>query len=201
VVAGFIRDQETARRYLSLGAIESYHAARDYQPQARKLGYERFSDREIAELATARAELLNEFGPDFDAQYGWAAHLLGRRPSFRAIEQAADMAHYRPYYRMASHPTHAGPKALDFDIGLIRPPAGMMLAGPTNAGLAGPGHRMCISLSQVTISLLNQDPEMGDLVAMNVLMALTDAAGDAFINAHRQLEEDAATEDESVSAE
>jgi hypothetical protein len=60
---------------------------------------------------------------------------------------------------------------------------------------------MCISLTQVTVSLLRLDPDTGDLVTMNVLMALTNAAGDAFIDAHRQLEEDAATEEESVSAE
>jgi uncharacterized protein DUF5677 len=112
VVAGFIGDQETARRYLSHGGIDSYHAARDYQRHAGMLGYEPFSDEEVEELATARTELLNEFGADFDAQYGWAAHVLGKRPTFRAIEEAADMAHYRPHYRMASHPTHAGPKGI-----------------------------------------------------------------------------------------
>jgi hypothetical protein len=200
VVAVFIEDQETARRYLSHGAIESYRAARDYQRHAAMLGYEPFSNEEMDELATARAKLLNEFGPDFDAQYGWAAHVLGKRPTLRAIEEATDMAHYRPYYRMASHPTHAGPKALDHDLGLIRPEV-VMLAGPSNAGLADPGHGMCISLSQLTISLLRQNPNMGDLIAMNVLMALTDAAGDAFIEAHRQLEEDAATEEESAPTE
>jgi Family of unknown function (DUF5677) len=51
VVAGFIQDQETARRYLSHGAIESYHAARDYQRHAKTLGYEPFSDEEMGELA------------------------------------------------------------------------------------------------------------------------------------------------------
>jgi hypothetical protein len=200
VVAGFIGDQETARRYLSHGGIESYRAARDYQQHARKLGYEPFSDEQMNELATVRTDLLNEFGTEFDTQYGWAAHVLGKRPTFRDIEERADLAHYRPFYRMASHPTHAGPKALDHDLGLI---AGskVMLAGPSNAGLADPGHSMCISLGQVTVFLLEHDPSTGDLVTMNVLMALTDAAGDAFIEAHQQLEQDAATEDESVSTE
>jgi Family of unknown function (DUF5677) len=143
---------------------------------------------------------LNEFGADFDSQYGWAAHVLGTRPTFRAIEASADMAHYRPFYRMASHPTHAGPKALEHDLGLIR--RTVLLAGPSNPGLADPGHAMCISLTQVTVFLLQLGPNTGDLVTMNVLMALTDAAGDTFIDAHRQLEaDDAAIEDESVPTE
>lgn len=65
-----------------------------------------------------------------------------------------------------------------------------MLAGPSNAGLADPGHAMCISLNQITATLLSHSTKFQDLVAMSWLSALTEMAGEAFIEAHRKLEAD-----------
>lgn len=98
------------------------------------------------------------------------------------------MDHMRPHYRWASHPTHAGPKGIASDLGLLRNE--VMLAGPSNAGLADPGHGITISLLQITVSLLGTDPDMGDVVTMTFLQGATDAVGEAFIGAHRELEAD-----------
>lgn len=90
---------------------------------------------------------------------------------------------------MASHPIHAGPKAIAFDIGLADP-SDVMLAGPSDQGLADPGHGMCISLMHVTTSLVTRHPIAGDLVNLQVIQKVVDQAGGALIRAHRDLEDE-----------
>jgi len=64
-----------------------------------------------------------------------------------------------------------------------------MLAGPSDRGLADPGHGMCISLMQITTSLVARQPKPGDLVNLQVLQKIVDLSGEALIQAHRDMEE------------
>jgi hypothetical protein len=191
VVAWFLAagDEELSQRYRQYEHVESLAAARDYQRNAEALGYELLSLEEIEELEVTVEELCRSYGPLFKKPYGWSAQHFGHALEFRKIEEAVNLAHLRSYYRMASYPIHAGPKGITFDIGLMGH-AEVMLAGPSNAGLADPGHSMCISLTQVTIALLNQTPGVRSSVTLRVLLELTDLAGDALIAAHNKLEED-----------
>jgi hypothetical protein len=191
VIAWFLADgdEELARRYREYEHVESLAATRDYQRNAEALGYEPLLPEEIEEMEATVEDLCRSYGPLFKKRYGWSAQHFGHAPAFREIEEAVDLGHLRSYYRMASHPIHAGPKGITFDIGLMDQ-ARVMLAGPSNAGLADPGHAMCISLSQVTTAFLNQTPGVRHIVTLRVLLELTDRAGDALIAAHRKLEED-----------
>jgi hypothetical protein len=189
VIAFFLRQhgQDAAERYLLHDAVESHRSVADYQRYATRLNYEPFAAAEVDEIQAVRDELVTRFGRDYGSQYGWAAAALGKpRPTFRDIEAAVSLDHLRPYYRMASHPTHAGPKGLAFDMGLLS--NSVMLAGPSNAGLADPGHGIAISLLHNTVTLLNHDPDMGDVVTMMFLLNASDAVGDAFLRASRKLD-------------
>ena len=191
VIGTFIadRDEDLAERYLQYEHVESLAAARDYQANAEDLNHEPFSDAEMDEMQSAVDQLCEKYGPMFKKPYGWAAHVFGYSPNYKTIEQATDLSHYRSYYRMASHPVHAGPKGIAFDIGLLEQ-GRVMLAGPSNAGLADPGQGLCISLTQITAAFLNLKPAAGNVVMLRVLLDLSDRAGDALIRAHHQLEED-----------
>jgi len=91
---------------------------------------------------------------------------------------------------MASHSIHANPKGIAFNLGLIKQ-GSMLLAGPSNAGLTDPGHSACISLSQVTTSLLAQKPNDFEFVmSMKALHHFVREAGDAFLAAQQKLEAD-----------
>jgi len=191
VIGTFIadRDEDLAERYLQYEHVESLAAARDYQANAEGLDHEPFSASEMDEIQSAVDQLCEKYGPKFKKPYGWAAHVFGYPPNYKTIEQATDLSHYRSYYRMASHPVHAGPKGVAFDIGLLEQ-GRAMLAGPSNAGLADPGQGLCISLTQITAAFLNLKPAAGNVVTLRVLLDLSDRAGDALIRAHHQLEED-----------
>jgi hypothetical protein len=200
VVAFFIakHGQETARRYRLHDAVASYRALADYQRFAPELNYDPFDAKEVQEIKDRRDELCKEFGDLYGKEYGWAAEVFGFAPSFRRIEDDVDLAKWRPYYRWASQSIHADPKALVLDLGVLEPNT-MMLAGPSNAGLADPGHSMCISLGQITTVLLGLRPELGDIVIMQFLLGLVDAAGEAFITGHRKLDDDASAPDATPS--
>jgi hypothetical protein len=69
-----------------------------------------------------------------------------------------------------------------------------MLAGPSNAGLADPGHATLVSLFQTTCSLLihgsDERATADALVMLMALRRLLDDAGREFFAAHHTLEAD-----------
>ncbi|MDF2431537.1 MAG: hypothetical protein JWP44_1168 [Mucilaginibacter sp.] len=58
------------------------------------------------EIDSRTAELKQLYGKDFFDDYGWAKDHLSERPSFWAIEKAAGLEKYRPFYIWASQYTH-----------------------------------------------------------------------------------------------
>lgn len=199
VVAYFIseHDDDTANRYLLHDSIQSYKAMLAYQEHCETLGHEPLSDEEVEESRARRDKLVATFGPDFCDDYGWAAEALGQPArTFRAIEDAVDLSHLRPYYKMASHAVHPNARGLLFDIGLSEG-RNVMLAGPSTGGLADPGDQACISLFQTTVCLLNHKIDLDGVVVMCALQELLPRVGDLFLDAHEKHEAEAAARRES----
>ena len=90
---------------------------------------------------------------------------------------------------MASHNVHANPKGIFFKIGLVEDSA-CLLAGPSNVGLADPGHAAAISLTQISSAFGLLRPTADSLVTLKMLGLLRDEVGEALIEAHRRLEGD-----------
>ena len=100
---------------------------------------------------------------------------------------------------MSSHGVHANPKGITFNIG-VSGRGELLLAGPSNAGLADPGHSACISLSQVTTTLLTLRPDDFDgVTSAKALHHFVREAGEEFIAAHRALEKEAGRGSETGS--
>jgi len=76
---------------------------------------------------------------------------------------------------MASHNVHANPKGVFFKLGMLAE-SQVLLAGPSNAGLADPGHGAALSLSRVTAALvgLQQPPTLDNNVALLMMVQLGD---------------------------
>jgi len=196
VVAFFVKEhgQEASERYILHEVIRTERAASEYERYHKKLGHDPPDPGDLANLREMKAALVARFGAEFEGDWGWAACALTGKPTFARIEQAVGMDHLRPYFGMASHSVHAGYKGMTFDIGYFGR-AGystVMFAGATNAGLADPGHSAIISLMQCTTALLIYKPDFDSLAELSALWRLTDDVGKAFIEAHRQLEQDEA---------
>jgi len=96
----------------------------------------------------------------------------------------------RPYYRMASHSTHANPKGVTFIPDLLPEDRGaVFLTGSSPAGLADPGQSVVITLTWVTASVLVSKRGEATALIIFAMGDLRDEACEAYIEAHRALEE------------
>jgi hypothetical protein len=180
-----------AERYLLHAAVDNYKRATAFQPVAERLGYEPFAEEEMQALRKSYDELLARFGSDFRSQYGWASSIGVSRPTFRDLEMHAGISHLRPYYQWYSDAVHAGAKAAESAL-VVRGPHSVLLAGPTNSGLADPAQSAVVALTQITTTLVVSRKPLSaeDLLALVAIRKLMDKAADAFIDAHKALEED-----------
>ena len=146
-------DDELSRRYLHHDAVESLKGQEEYEETWETLGHEP-PDWTDAERERTRAELRAEFGSAFMGNYGWAAPLFGdKAPRFKQLQERVELDHWRGYYRMASHGTHANPKGISWNIQSLTT-AEMIWAGPSDAGLVDPAQCTLIALASITVGLL-----------------------------------------------
>ena len=135
--------------------------------------------------------MVRRFGKSYGGNYGWAADALKlSKPSFAEVEKAAGLDNLRPYYRMASHNIHANPKGVFVKLGLAGIGTDLLLAGPSQRGLADPGHGAAISISQATTALLTSQPNLDRLVVCDVLQRLQQKVGAAFMATHESQQEE-----------
>jgi hypothetical protein len=185
VVASFLRehDDDVARRYLEHDSVQIYKAALMHRRYADRINEEPPTDEEFERAKRDYDDLVAKYGREFKRDYGWAASVLpddGR--TFAEVELATKMDHMRPYYRMASHAIHPNARGLFFDLG-VGDDEDLMLAGPSTRGMADPGMGATIALFQTTVSLLNERPDVDEVVTMLVLQRLVPQIEDSLIEA------------------
>jgi hypothetical protein len=191
-VALFLREygDPAAQRYVDHEIIESARAAREYDECCGRLGYEPMSQADLDEIHQAHEDAVAKYGPSFDGAYGWSADALKlKRPTLKDVRAAVGIDHMKSYYRLASHNVHANPKGVFFKLGLLGD-ADVLLAGPSSAGLSGPGQNAAISLTQVCSALGTLQPTMDTIVVLNILNRLTNEVCEAFHAASEKLERD-----------
>lgn len=196
VVAMFIAKHgaDVAERYLLHDGIESWRAIEEYQARVDRLPeYEPATDGEVREARIARDELVERYGESFAGSYGWAADALdsnaglASKRGFAAIEEDVGLDHLRSHYRMASHPTHANPKGILF-VPDQHTADDALLAGPSIYGMTDPGHAVCISLTNITATVLSSRGGMAMPFVVGAMLHLTDEAGEVFLKAQRTVE-------------
>lgn len=192
VVASLIEEhgQELAERYLLHENIQQYKLACEYQRFSPRLCFESLSKETLEGLKAHRDELVDRFGEAFESPYGWAASAMGKRkPKFTEIEQQVQLDHLRPYYKMASDNVHANSHGASYRLGLhSTEQGGVLLAGPSNVGMADPGQLTAVSLLQITTTMLSTRSVFDCVVTMKILEKLTDEVGVAFLKVHQELE-------------
>jgi hypothetical protein len=190
VVSTFIGKyaREMARRYLDHETIESVRAATGYAEVAARLGHSPMDPADIASLENERAKLLRKYGDSFGAEYGWAAPAFkSSRPRFADIERFVGLDHLRPYYKMASHGVHANPKGVLFQLGNPRIDT-LLMAGPTNFGLADPGQTTALSLAQLTAALVQLAPLIEHQLTLAAMNLIAKDAAKAFVGVQLGIE-------------
>ena len=191
VVGNFIgkHGEAVAERYLLHEIVQQRKLARAYKEHEDRARLEPLTQAEIDVLDERWEALVARFGKGFTRDYGWAASALGiERPSLAEIERAVQLDHLRPYYRMASDNVHANSHGAFYKLGGFPPDLDILLAGPSNMGLADPGHGTALSLTQVTAALVSTVPTLDSLTELTVLELLQEETGAAFLQAHKDAE-------------
>jgi hypothetical protein len=191
VVAALIadHDDDLARRYLDHEVVESKRALDLHRKHEGELGLAPFSAREAGEIEGRFEELREQYGKAFAEPYGWAAHHLGcDGKQFRHLEDAAEKAADRPYYKMASYNVHAGTKGIMFRLGLLGREG--FLSGASNAGFVDPTQLTAFSLGHLTGLLLSEKLGFDEQIQMQIILDLRDKIPPALRKADRKLRRD-----------
>ncbi len=199
IVADFIAENgdDCAERYFAHEAVETWRGMLEFQQHAENLGETPYSETEVEAAKRRYDALIERYGSRFGDPYGWAQAALAakdqryakQKATLAAIELSVGTQHMRPYYRMASHGIHANPKGITWTPDLL-PTDGResLLTGPSPAGLADPGHSTLISLTRVTATTLASKKGEATGLIILALLQLTDEAGEAYLQAHHDLE-------------
>ena len=180
---------ELAEKYLLHRTIQQFKLACQLQIHYERLGQEPVSEDVFSRLKEKRDMLMARFGSSFKEDYGWAADVTRpKSPKLSNIEECVDQEHWRPYYKMASGNVHPNSHELYFRLGLASHQRDVILAGPSNMGLADPGHATAISLNQTTAVLLATRSTADCRVFSIVLQKLVDEIGEAFLEVHQMVE-------------
>lgn len=191
VVAVFIAEQgrSTAERYLLHVVIASHSAMEQYEKHRERLGYEGIEPDEMTQLQMEKERLRERFGTPFGTEYGWAADALDNpQPTFAQIEAVVEMSHMRPFYKMASHGVHAGPKGLFFNMGVPSDIPDLILSGASNTGLADPAQWTARSLHQITAALIATRPTLERLIVVHTLGTICDEIAEASLRVQAEVE-------------
>ncbi|MCX7014235.1 MAG: DUF5677 domain-containing protein [Candidatus Sumerlaeota bacterium] len=176
VIGSFIGKygEECAQRYMDHQVVEFEKLATQHSEYAEVLKHNPFDPEEISQIHQDYEGVLNEYGPQFRNDYGWAsAFLKNAKPSFVDIERDVEMEFCRPTYKEASHNVHASAKGAFYRLGLPADDQGVLLAGPSDVGIPHALDATAGSLIQMTITLLQTAPTLDALTTMQILMQLS----------------------------
>jgi len=190
VIALFLNEHGSglAERYLAHAVVENYKETKEYQKHCRKLGYEPLDRNEMRRLKRRTEAVCAKHGEEFQRDYGWVPKSILKNRNFKEIERSIRMDRWRPFYKMACLNVHAFAKGLKHRLGIFR--AGtrqeVLLAGPSNFGLADPAQNAAISLHQITTGLLTTKPTIERLIAISTMQRLVEEIGSAFCDIQLQ---------------
>lgn len=193
VTASFIKEHgnEVAERYLNYRGIEAYYSMKQYKEYAAKLHCDPLQEEEEKNTINVKNSLIKKYGESFGNLYGWASEELNKeRPKFTDIEKAVGFEHMRPYYKMASNAVHSESNGTFFNIGLSQSDKEkILLAGPSDSGLADPGSGTAVSLNLINTILITSRPTVENLILLQATSMLVNEINEAFLEVHKFIEE------------
>lgn len=115
VVAVFLmrnNSNELCERFRDATHKQNMKSAESYIKRHETLKFPKLEEDIVAEIERQFQEKKHQYDKDFfDSEYSWAKAYVQQKPSFIALEEAAEMDRYRPFYIWASskiHPTFKG---------------------------------------------------------------------------------------------
>lgn len=155
---------DLAERYLQHKIVTAADDAKTYKDHRRTLELDPMDARQVTDIKTAREKLIKRFGVAYKTAYGWAVGLPGMKKdaSFAGLIALTDTQHLRPYYRWASHHSHAGSLSAAWAHQELTE-GGALIVGPTTSGLVEPAswalRSLCWTTESFTLGASSRDEE------------------------------------------
>lgn len=177
--------EDLSNRFLLHRQVERWKEAQCYQENCAALRREQFSDKEMDEFRADYDAVVSQYEEGYARDWGWSKPAFPsprHRPSFDDLEKLAGLGQNKPFVKLSHHAIHGGASGA-LDVLELYGRGEVMLAGPSDAGLAEPGHGSLIALYQVTVAYLLHGPNQtnpAELLTLKGIARLLDEAGIAF---------------------
>lgn len=182
--------EELSQKYLDFYLVESHYEMLEFQKNYKRLRERPLTQKQLDKMSKTIDSLKTKYGKDFVKPYGWASDFLpADKRNFVGLEAYVFSTHMRPYYKWANNYIHGGPKGILFKAGTYRQEK-VMLAGPSNYGLADPGKNTAYSLFQTTLTLVGFETYLEDALFIKIAENMVKEIGLEFIKVQKQIEKE-----------
>jgi len=191
-IAFFLLDNNTdvSKRYLEHEVVRRFKEAKDYRAYYRKLGYPPIERKEFNRIKKERERLCNKYNDRFQDNYGWIPSSILSDRNHRALAKYIRLDKLHPFYNLSCDSVHGGSKGF-YRLGLMDTyQHKVLLVGPSNYGLADPTQNTAISLLQITICLLNLEPDFENILQIQVMNNYVNEIGPKAAKIQKEIEKE-----------
>ena len=183
-------DNDVSKRYLEHRIIKTFKEAEGYRAYYKKLGYPPIEIKKFNKIKKEKEKICKKYDDRFQDDYGWVPSSLLKDRHFRALEKLVKLDKLRPFYNFSSNSVHGGAKGF-YRLGLMDDSQDkILLAGPSNYGLADPLQNTAISLLHINICLLNLEPDFETIMHLQVMNSYIKEIGKKAVSIQKQIEKD-----------
>ncbi len=182
-------DDEVSKRYLKHETVRKFKDAKDYRDHYEQLGFASIEEQEFEEIKKEKERLCKKYNDRFNKDWGWIPSSLSDQ-NFRALAEHVGLGHLLPFYNLSAATIHGLSRGL-YRLGLMPDSQSkLLLCGSTNYGLADPLQNTSISLYQITLCLLDLQPDFASFVQMRVMDSFVDEIGYKAVNVQKDIEKE-----------
>lgn len=172
-------DDITSERYHDAWVLKCWQAAQNYEEYKERSRLQDFGDSELAILDEQKKIIQKKYSDDISKDWAWARSGLQlpsikSRVTFADIEKNVKMDHWRPYTQRAHQEIHAGFIRADKGFGMSESKLPVHLVGGSNSGMRDPGQNLALSLSGITVSILNVVPTLDSISYSKAVMSISE---------------------------
>jgi hypothetical protein len=193
VISFFIlhNNNDVAKRYLEHEIVKRFKEAEAYRAYYKKLGYPPIEIKEFNKIKRKKEKVCKKYGYSRSpGDYEWIPSSLLKDKNFKALEKLVKLDKLRPFYNFSSNSVHGGARGF-YRLGLMDDSQDkILLAGPSNYGLADPLQNTAISLLHINICLLNLEPDFETIMHLQVMNSYIEEIGKKAVSIQKRIEKD-----------
>ena len=176
--------------YFLSGKVKALEGMKEHRNCADRMNHLTLSEDEIRDASERVEKLLAQHNrklDDYNGDYGWLRKYIksGKR---QKVEEFLGLSHWNHDYKWASQDVHSGYREMRALLAMSEAGEDILLVGPSNSGMADPGHRTAICLAWTTTAFTNCYLKEEDypfdsfrrLIWTKIINRLCDEIGEAF---------------------